>query len=492
MWRSLNTRVDEKHFGKRFLIEKVISTGQKYFYQIAGNGASYFVKGYQILLEYLKPGNADNAAKLMQAFKSIGEVYYEYCFHRLMSSFSPHFLNALEVDCALEVPSDNSDLSYLYIEILFEYGGESLYTPANFSIDTIYCLMKQSANAFSLLENMGIFFMDINPINMFYNKTTGQLKLLNVGSSFEYETRSFSLKRSLTVSKDIRQFTAEFAPPEVLQGNIQLDSIEGAIEVKNVDVYCWAMCFYSIILKKNQVKLKHEADYYKLKDKEHYERFMRSMKAAMESAPEESKEGDKSRLHSFITSELCNSLDYAPHKRPKLQELKARMQSFEKTQLLKLPYLAAEAEFKERLVRMLDIDEFKLLNMEEMICDLEEEKKSGRALSASLQEEPMQDLAGSSESKCKNCIEGKNEKAVLKCGHSVCKDCMMIHVVDKFSKGKSYKYQVLCATCNKKTIASKLKTSHSRFQPKMQLLMDACWQQTQDCSSIRLYFSFVL
>jgi serine/threonine protein kinase len=383
-----------------------------------------------------------------------------------MANFSPHFLEALEIDLALEIPLDGSDLPYLYIEILFEHGGESLYFSSISDISTLYSLMKQSANALSLLGNIGISFIDINPINIFYNGSSDLLKLVNVGNSFEYETRSILLKRSAAVDKNIRRFTAEFAPPEILQGKIQLDAIEGNIKIMNADIYCWAMCFYSIFLKKTQVNLKYEADCYKFNTEEYYEPFIKGLKVAMGNIMEWI--GNKYKLKEFITTELCKALEYTPTKRSKINEVVVRMNEIERTEGIKEPYL--NREFKEHLVKLLGIDKSKLAANNEEVKDIKSLSESigdkindaltmsgymekmvvdSHAIQKTTQREVGVEEMKDIEDECKDCLNECNAKGKLKCGHGVCGNCTDTYISKKFSLDKRYEYKGFCMKCNK-------------------------------------------
>ena len=103
MYKQLNTKVDEKYFGRTSFIDKVISTGQQYIYRIIENGIPYIVKGYQIFFETLNPSDKSSQTKLIQSLKTLGDAYYEYCFHKITSIFNPHFVKSLEIDCQLSI-----------------------------------------------------------------------------------------------------------------------------------------------------------------------------------------------------------------------------------------------------------------------------------------------------------------------------------------------------------------------------------------------------
>ena len=53
---------------------------------------------------------------------------------------------------------------------------------------------------------------------------------------------------------------------------------------------------------------------------------------------------------------------------------------------------------------------------------------------------------------CKDCKNGKNKKVLLKCGDTICKDCMTVYLLTEFSEGRSYEHRVYCKRTNKKEI----------------------------------------
>jgi len=109
----------------------------------------------------------------------------------------------------------------------------------------------------ALLHNIGISLIGIKPANMMYEE----------------------ILKILTIRKEIKE--SVYSPPEVLKK----EEIEG----QAVDIYCWAMCFYSIIANKEQKKLKKELKKYKLKQKEDYKGFKQSVKDKLKAIKNEQK-----------------------------------------------------------------------------------------------------------------------------------------------------------------------------------------------------------
>ena len=265
----------------------------------------YILKGYEIVIEHLKPANDGSKDRFMATLNKITEVYQEYFFSKIACVFTHHFAKALEIDHEVKLAANEYSLSYLYIEIIFEYGGESLHKLGKLDIDSIYNLMKQSANALALLHNTGITHLDIKPANIVYNKDTDFLKVIDMGGSFGYGASSVIYNPTVNIQNKVREYTREFAPPELLRASNSKDMSKIRVIMGTIDVYCWAMCFYTILLQKTPSVLTNEVNYYKLREETDYENFIKGMKLSIK----ELKVGNENaeRKKEFILEELCKA-----------------------------------------------------------------------------------------------------------------------------------------------------------------------------------------
>ena len=50
--------------------------------------------------------------------------------------------------------------------------------------------------------------------------------------------------------------------------------------------------------------------------------------------------------------------------------------------------------------------------------------------------------------KCKDCISKTNIKAELACEHSICKNCLVKGLMEKFCANYNYVYRAFCKECN--------------------------------------------
>lgn len=351
---GLKTQVDINHFGSPSIIRRELLTGPQYAYQVIAQGQPYIVKGYQVSLEYLKYKEADSKTRFISALKQIEDIYKEYFTSKVISEFSPHFAKALDIDYAVDMPSDDSDLPYLYIEVLFECAGESLCDVGGLEIDLAYNLMRQSADALSFLQNTKIAHFEVNTKNLLYDKSADLLKIMNLTEG------NHNLLKCRPINQSMLPGVPELLPPEVFK-------IQPAINLKSesVSTYCWGMTFYSIILNKNQAKLMNELERYKMSTELVYQDFVKCMKIAIEGA-----KTARTKEKGFITEQLVEALSFKPEERPPIGAVLDRMKAFEERERMSTPYLSAEKLFKLKLQKTLALkleDEEHRSNVEEMI-----------------------------------------------------------------------------------------------------------------------------
>eukprot|EP00826_Nyctotherus_ovalis_P032907 TRINITY_DN2651_c0_g1_i1.p1 TRINITY_DN2651_c0_g1~~TRINITY_DN2651_c0_g1_i1.p1 ORF type:complete len:514 (+),score=196.09 TRINITY_DN2651_c0_g1_i1:242-1783(+) len=350
--RGLKTAVDLKFLNARVTVDKELFNGERYVYRVKKDNTFYILKGYQILLEHLKPGDEESRQRFISVLSAIAEAYQEYFFSKIACLFNQHFAKPLEIDQEVELTSDVNSLSYLYIEILFEYAGEPLNSMGNVGVDCVYNLMRQSANALSLLHNTGLMHLDIKPTNMMFNAETNLLKMVDAGTSFGYGTHSIICKRTKT-SQCIRESSREFAPPEIIRERDGFDMPIARLLAGNVDVYCWAMCFYTMLLQKSVATLIHEANFYKLKSQEEYDKFMSAAKLAMGGVKTKSSMEQKKK--EFILQQMYEALSFNPQERPSICEIQKRMKEFEKKEKIVISYDKLAKDYEWKMMQMLMI-----------------------------------------------------------------------------------------------------------------------------------------
>ena len=123
-----------------------------------------------------------------------------------------------------------------------------------------------------------------------------------------------------------------------------------------VDVYSWAMSFYSLILSKSPDSLTREANYYKVGSEKEYDNFMKSIKDEVNKI--DIKDSKKIRIKDFIFEQIFKGLSFKPENRPKMSEVAENMKEFEKKETLIFPYMKSEQEYKKKLLKsiMIEVD----------------------------------------------------------------------------------------------------------------------------------------
>jgi hypothetical protein len=187
---------------------------------------------------------------------------------------------------------------------------------------------------------------------MVYNKSTDLLKIIDMGGSFGYGVSDKLYSPTIDMRAKIKELTREFSPPEVLKLERGQTPINQLI-IGTVDVYCWAMTFYSLLLSKPPVQLQHEANYYKLQTEKEYNNFLKLVGSELEGLSIEDKDKKK---RDFIVSELFKGLCFKPEKRSKMPEIVERMKEFERHENLRLEYLKIDKEYKKKLMKILTIE----------------------------------------------------------------------------------------------------------------------------------------
>eukprot|EP00826_Nyctotherus_ovalis_P008232 TRINITY_DN1212_c0_g4_i1.p1 TRINITY_DN1212_c0_g4~~TRINITY_DN1212_c0_g4_i1.p1 ORF type:complete len:876 (-),score=287.40 TRINITY_DN1212_c0_g4_i1:769-3396(-) len=340
---SLKTGVDTKYFGSNAIIDKVTLNGDRYIYRLRKDKIYYTLKGYRIQLENVNPRSEESRRSMMKAVSGIGEAYQEYFLGRIGSLFSQHFSKPLEIDQQLSFPSNAPP--QLFIEILLEHIGEPLEVA---SFDLAYNLMRQSASALALLQSAGLTQLELSPSNLVYNKTSDLLTIMS--NDIEPGYGAFNTVRVAEDEGDL-QFLLEGGLRERRVINVPVVRLP----MGNIDVYCWAMCFYAILLGKSVGELVEETNVRGLTSEASYNKFMANTRLLLENIP--IRELKEKKKKAFVIKLIYEALNLNPRERPSVSELKQRMKEFEKAESIELPYQKTEKEQEEKIIRVLNGEE---------------------------------------------------------------------------------------------------------------------------------------
>jgi len=359
----LHTNIEANYLKGKPALTVISFSDEKYMYKLTKDNSSYLLKGYKIVFTSLE--ESDARANYIEVLRQLGLIYQEYYLAKLDCCFSSHFAKPLCIESSFQPPEGPGENATVCAEILFEHTGESLESyrrKAAINLKQIYNWMQQSASALSFLHAAGISHLDIKPNNMMYNEQEDTLKIMDMDSSAAYtsQTQIFSSPKSVT--SKIRELTIYYAPPEILQAynNKALTSspISDPIEfiVRNIDIYCWAMCFYTLLLKKKDRELEKEMSKHKLCKLEDYKEFIESIKENMTKFSEETEEGKV--LKHIIQEILIKCLQYEPKDRPHFDEVINIMRDYDKANNIKLKYTQQKAEAIEKNEVLVGLREF--------------------------------------------------------------------------------------------------------------------------------------
>ena len=393
----VQTKIDIKYLKGHLTIDKDLTseyTSDSYIYKVSYNGVKYLLKGFRIDSVFRK-----------DAF--IKNIYQEYFSLKAACKSNSHIVKPLFLDYNVNVTLRNG--LQLYIEILFENPGMSLaeyYEQESVSLRTTYNLMKQSINTLLLLQNIGIPYFNINPLNMtlldFNENMVHDENILKIIDMGKLHNRVEERIANNVIEFNNVLITEEYSPPEVLRLYKKVASAT-ELNMEAVMVHSWAMTFNSLILKKNYSEPRSEDIKCKLKAEKDYREYIPSADNNSNLIVSE----NTIELKCFIKRIISNALEYTPNKRPKIRDIVNEIVEFEKTKEINLIGLSSLVDRGA----------------------IEEEKKS--------------DIKP-----CGNCDERILKKVELICGHVICKDCLIEYALKKFMWITLYKYKFKCSICN--------------------------------------------
>ena len=297
---------------------KSIYTGDKsrYVFLITHDSTNYILKGFQFKIPPRNSRVDEYKNALSEFLREIAEIFAEYYITKTASVFCSHFCKFFNIDYKFDLSDNDSDSSLFILEILQEYGGESLamqIMSKKYTIKEVFNLMYQSASAIAFLHHTGIAHMDLKPDNIVYNKLTDCVKIIDFGISMNY-TQSISLREVMTDS--IKGLTYEFAAPEAIK---KLNNNESKLILASVDVYCWGMTFCHLLLNKESPKMEVEAQKLNKKITENNEQYNKEAKDELMKVTAASTEDQE--ILKWIQDTILHSLEFLPENRPKFKDI---------------------------------------------------------------------------------------------------------------------------------------------------------------------------
>eukprot|EP01022_Parablepharisma_sp_SALTPOND_P015423 TRINITY_DN2175_c0_g1_i1.p1 TRINITY_DN2175_c0_g1~~TRINITY_DN2175_c0_g1_i1.p1 ORF type:complete len:766 (+),score=88.40 TRINITY_DN2175_c0_g1_i1:148-2445(+) len=211
----------------------------------------------------------------------------------------------------------NIDSNSVQVKMLFEYGGNSLLSlMSKATSKEIKMWLLQSLEAYRYSHAARICNFDIKPDNLLY--WNGLVKVIDLGTAIEFARRDFTgMPLREYYAAKLKGFTPLYAPPELKENFSCYEEIIG----EKIDVFCWGMTFYQLIMKLSTGELMAIRE--KVRNKEDHEKiFVDELKNM-----NEIQELDFKHVIGNVISEC---LQYNPKDRPTFEEIKEKLQCLEK------------------------------------------------------------------------------------------------------------------------------------------------------------------
>eukprot|EP00826_Nyctotherus_ovalis_P055342 TRINITY_DN7340_c0_g2_i2.p1 TRINITY_DN7340_c0_g2~~TRINITY_DN7340_c0_g2_i2.p1 ORF type:complete len:375 (-),score=110.73 TRINITY_DN7340_c0_g2_i2:10-1134(-) len=350
----MHTNIEEDYFKAKVTSDVISLSEDKYVYKLVKDASLYILKGYKIPVSSTDDPEARSAYG--EVLRQLGLIYQEYYLAKIDNAFNPHYVRPLHLATSFEPPENPGEDGTIYAELLLEHSGDSLDTyrkKSGVKIKQVYNWMRQSANALSFLHGAGISHLDIKPSNMVYDEQRDVVRIIDMGSSTTYASQSQMFSSTKSVTTKIRELTIYYAPPEILQAYNNKALLSSPISdplefiVGNIDVYCWAMCFYSILLRKRDKDLENELNKYKLGKTEDYSLFIDGLKSSIEDLA--TRDAEEQKLKGIITEVLVHALQYSPKDRPRVSAVVETMKTFDRKEGIALGYHELEKKSQEKI-----------------------------------------------------------------------------------------------------------------------------------------------
>eukprot|EP00826_Nyctotherus_ovalis_P050382 TRINITY_DN6166_c0_g4_i2.p1 TRINITY_DN6166_c0_g4~~TRINITY_DN6166_c0_g4_i2.p1 ORF type:complete len:241 (-),score=28.72 TRINITY_DN6166_c0_g4_i2:13-735(-) len=219
--------------------------------------------------------------------------------------------------------------------------------------------------------------------------------------------------------------------------------------VDRVDVYCWAVTFYSILFKQTADNLYDDNEMYKLSTNLDYNKYLEVVRKKFEFI--KSATPVEKNIKEMVKRLIVDSSSFVPKERLTMEQIVDSMKTFEQKENFKIKYSEIEAEMNKHFLKLLLIDV-----KEPKDEKVEEEKKISRSantkeLKVETLEESEPDIEESEEvsikplcESCMDCPRKETLKGRLACGHVVCKDCVVEFTMKSLLK-KSHMGTLVCA-----------------------------------------------
>ena len=204
------------------------------------------IQNYQILAQIYESANSlvyralreeDNQPVILKLLKQDYPTPEELTRYRQEYDITRHLENVDGVIKAYSLEKHQNTL----VMCLEDFGGESLkhwLAERTFSLEELLRLAISSADILAQIHQQNIIHKDINPANLIFNPTTGQLKIIDFGISTQFSREMPTLK-----NPNVLEGTLAYMSPE------QTGRMNRAMDYRS-DFYSLGATFYEIFTRK--------------------------------------------------------------------------------------------------------------------------------------------------------------------------------------------------------------------------------------------------
>ncbi len=195
----------------------------------------------------------------------------------------------------------------LFIEMLFEYGGNNLLSLMNnLKPEELLSILRQTIDALAYLESQGVFHSDVKPQNIVIRN--GIVKLIDFGVAKNFEKQTMLMKQTVHLTEKVIGQTFRYSPPEIFVK-------DSKYIINKIDVYSWGMTFYQLLSRKPDTTLAKEGELAR-ENPSNYKNFMAVVQKTRIV-------GDSNLLvTNMILPMLVRALAFNPEDRPDFANLK--------------------------------------------------------------------------------------------------------------------------------------------------------------------------
>eukprot|EP00826_Nyctotherus_ovalis_P007856 TRINITY_DN12019_c0_g2_i1.p2 TRINITY_DN12019_c0_g2~~TRINITY_DN12019_c0_g2_i1.p2 ORF type:complete len:220 (+),score=5.84 TRINITY_DN12019_c0_g2_i1:22-681(+) len=175
MRKEIETKVDLKYFKGRLKIEKDLTpedSETRYTCIASHENTKYLLKRFSIPLQNM---SFINHAVSNECLGQISKVHEGFFLMKAASCFSFHIIKPLHMDCAIDIKD-----KCMRLEIAFEYSGAVWSEREPINMKQACNLMRQLANAFLLIHNLGAKSLKVEPDDVVYNHSEDTFKFIGI------------------------------------------------------------------------------------------------------------------------------------------------------------------------------------------------------------------------------------------------------------------------------------------------------------------------